>query len=191
LYRKTTHSASLLLFRQLQPPHRDRKGGAMSYRISHMYNHTLLHTTTISGALNSSLYSLLEAHVRDCSTCTLIAILDFERSNQTNTMAPPRHKRGRSSTSSRASANLQKTEVTINVYDLLPVSLTSDSSYFYWEPTSSAHEDEAYCPNLVARHLTFDHLHHPRTKTKSNLTTSPLPYRPSSGPSDLPSTTPA
>jgi hypothetical protein len=37
-------------------------------------------------------------------------------------MAPPRHKRGRSSTSSRASANLQKTEVTINVYDLLPVS---------------------------------------------------------------------
>lgn len=38
-------------------------------------------------------------------------------------MAPPsRHKRGRSSTSSRASTNVHKTEVTINVYDLLPVS---------------------------------------------------------------------
>jgi hypothetical protein len=38
-------------------------------------------------------------------------------------MAPPRHKRNRSSTSSRASSNLLKTEVTINVYDLLPVSM--------------------------------------------------------------------
>lgn len=37
-------------------------------------------------------------------------------------MAPPKQKRTRNSTSSRASANLQKTEVTINVYDLLPVS---------------------------------------------------------------------
>jgi len=37
-------------------------------------------------------------------------------------MAPSRHKRGRSSTSSRASTNVHKTEVTINVYDLLPVS---------------------------------------------------------------------
>lgn len=38
-------------------------------------------------------------------------------------MGPPRQKRTRNSTSSRGSANLQKTEVTINVYDLLPVSL--------------------------------------------------------------------
>ena len=37
-------------------------------------------------------------------------------------MAPSRHKRGRSSASSRASTNVHKTEVTINVYDLLPVS---------------------------------------------------------------------
>lgn len=42
---------------------------------------------------------------------------------QIHSMGPPRQKRTRNSTSSRASANLQKTEVTINVYDLLPVSL--------------------------------------------------------------------
>ena len=44
-------------------------------------------------------------------------------SHNKRTMGPPRQKRTRNSTSSRASANLHKTEVTINVYDLLPVSL--------------------------------------------------------------------
>lgn len=45
-------------------------------------------------------------------------------------MAPPRHKRTRSSASSRGSANVQKTEVTINVYDLLPVSHMGKSLSF-------------------------------------------------------------
>lgn len=67
-----------------------------------------------------------------------------------DTMAPPRHKRNQSSTSSRASANLHKTEVTINVYDLLPVRSISinalrlarearrNSSTQQWQPWSIA-----------------------------------------------------
>lgn len=55
---------------------------------------------------------------------------------KTNAMAPPKQKRTRNSTSSRASANLQKTEVTINVYDLLPVSTIQEFLRICWEATS-------------------------------------------------------
>jgi hypothetical protein len=60
-------------------------------------------------------------------------------------MAPSRHKRGRSSTSSRASTNVHKTEVTINVYDLLPV-----SSMVYCDFTAQRHNGE--CHKLQAIH---------------------------------------
>jgi hypothetical protein len=78
-------------------------------------------------------------------------------------MAPPRHKRGRSSTSSRASANLQKTEVTINVYDLLPVSLISVVTVTHGGK-QPAYGEEARCLNS-----TFDHRDDGGTKQKLTL----------------------
>jgi hypothetical protein len=83
-------------------------------------------------------------------------------------MAPPRHKRGRSSTSSRASANLQKTEVTINVYDLLPVSKMRVVSTTF-AGRQQANQQEACCQNwwLDIQHSTTEKIEESKHKLTS------------------------